>query len=116
MSWVLLFVQTGDGRPKCAGRPASGGSLVSMGYASRRTYTKAIEGWWLSPGKQNATKHADRWWLVECENADAGRACIAAHNNPGSGKLRDVLIQAKGYLSGGRILATGGRAAQEGTR
>lgn len=54
----------------------------------------------------SATEH---WWLVECENAEAGRVIIAT-----KGAKPGVLIEvrAEGFdgepLSVGRILASGG--------
>lgn len=64
---VLLFVQNGNGRPKVLGGerrlnldvPGAAGLAV-------RLY-----------GVEANTHRADRWWLVECEDANTGRDVIA---------------------------------------
>ena len=60
---VLLFVQTGDARPKCV-----------KSFGDRRhnamNYFNAIRP------KFGTSGQPDSGWLVECENADAGRAII----------------------------------------
>lgn len=74
---VMLFVQTGDARPKCA---------------SRETPCRVNGEWWYSRWASEAKAAADRWWLVECANADEGRMIIGCC--PGDDR---------------RILAQGGR-------
>ncbi len=78
---VLLFVQTGDTRPKCVKRFPPVLRHIKSGW----------EEWSVEYSK---TATADRWWLVECENADEGRTII------GCCPLDDH-----------RILASGGRHA-----
>ena len=85
MSRVLLFVPSKlDGRPSC-GR--------SFGESTCYNQTR---------GREYAEKFLRcRWWLVECENADAGRMVIECEHPT---KQCD-------YHCGdhGRILASGGR-------
>lgn len=62
MRYALLFVQTGDGRPTrrknfSAHRQDAGWLRYAIDYASNVA--------------------CDCWWLVECENARAGRIAIA---------------------------------------
>lgn len=73
---VLLFVQNGDARPKC----------VLHDVVERHG------AWCLSWRARDRQAAADRWWLVECENAEAGRDVIAG-----------------APVFGGRIIASGGR-------
>jgi hypothetical protein len=73
---VLLFVQRpDDARPKCAG----GTSVDPYGPLSFHggPLTKLAGGRWGSSVQAIAQRRAARWWLVECENADAGRAIIS---------------------------------------
>lgn len=84
---VLLFVQAGNARPKCA---------------SRETPCRVNGEWWYSRRASEAKAAADRWWLVECANAEDGRAVIAAMVEYGGGVGEGGL---------GRILASGGRHA-----
>lgn len=102
---VLLFVQTGDARPK---------ALTTPNEYSRRPQCLAgqLRAW---SGKSVQTVHAtnggafaqafaaDRWWLVECENAKAGRHCISGGCEPYR------CHRADGPMSC-RILASGGRS------
>jgi len=97
VSRVLLFVQTGDGRPKC----------FSSHGVNRSLYT---DGWRLSESALTAQGAADRWWLVECENAEAGREVIAS----GFGWLRTAPAREgprgpveTGPIRTSRILASG---------
>lgn len=97
---VLLFVQNGDGRPKCVGRAVL---FPRSGYRPRYRRHLAIGPppspgypqchWWTDFGPGAAAAHADSWWLVECENADLGRMAITTQTE-----------------QFGRILASGGRA------
>lgn len=94
---TLLFTQTGDARPKCLGSVAIGGPRGEK-------YIDSGDSCYLSDYQSFLLGTADRWWLVECENAEAGRIVIA-----------DVAARDAGeYVMGitpGRILARGGRAA-----
>ena len=112
MSRVLLFVQTGDGRPKCVGKLASPGTVGSLGPQTASLYEHAF-GYWISPGKQGDRDRADRWWLVECENAEAGRAMIgAAVRSRGDRINPGTVVWAAAPHGGryeGRILASGGK-------
>jgi len=91
VSRVLLFVQTGDGRPKC----------FSSHGVNRSLYT---DGWRLSESALTAQGAADRWWLVECENAEAGRRVI-------DGEPHNYVMDNGVYATEpwGRILASGGK-------
>ncbi len=75
---VLLFVQSGNARPKCA-KSFGGRAHSAMQYFARVRERLGSEG------------QPDRAWLVECENAEAGRDAIAG-----------------APVFGGRILAIGG--------
>ena len=102
---VLLFVQTGDARPKCAGgavhftragyRTGYNCKIASDPVMSALGDSKTAWGWWTTPGPWNALLDSDRWWLVECETAYHGRKVIEA--------------AARGEQTVGRILASGGR-------
>jgi len=84
MSRVLLFVQNDwNGRPPRCIKQFGGDSARALVYVSKaRTWNHA----------------ADRWWLVECENAQAGRVIIEHAGKP-------VLP----HPLAGRILASGGK-------
>jgi hypothetical protein len=90
MSRVLLFVQAGDARPKCV---KQFGSDRARGLQYLGHLVRPDIGTWL-------------YWLVECENADAGREAIAS----GRTELRSG-FGGNGSLLVGRILASGGRHA-----
>mgnify|MGYP001267518018 CR=1 FL=1 len=64
MSRVLLFVQTGDEQPKCM--RAWDGDPDMIGAHPWHDWRAAWIEWLLQ----------HRWWLVECENAEAGRLLI----------------------------------------
>lgn len=91
---VLLFVQTGDGRPKCVsvGRKASTAALCFQRDEFRNAQTSGPKDF------------VPRWWLVECENAEAGRTLIEMHETRHS-----PVIQWTGRPPAGRILASGGK-------
>lgn len=103
---VLLFVEgAGDKRPKCVHpnvpeyiRRRNGErirSARSIQPASLSDFVLRMSwGLWAVE-----VRNADRWWLVECENAAAGRFMIA----PSS--------KCPWPLPEGRILASGGREA-----
>jgi hypothetical protein len=105
MSRVFLFVADKGGRPKvarysprvCDHWPsrlgqATCGSCHGTGYS--------VEPWVSSP-------NTDRWWLVECENAEAGRKSIAMFVDFNSHLPWKLPRQ----FGPGRILASGGRSA-----
>lgn len=83
---VLLFVSSGDARPKVA--YSNQASLRYMATCSQRTLNAVY-----APLKS-------RWWLVECENAEAGRAIIHDSAKWERGTSECAI---------GRILASGGR-------
>jgi len=88
---VLLFVQTGEGRPKCV--------------KTWRTWKPSGESWvWLGASS------GDRWYVVGCENAEAGRDIIA-ESGEGHPKWRrahlDAAHMARRPSPNGRILASG---------
>lgn len=110
-SRVMLFVQTGAGRPKCVARLAAG--LRTDYYAEAVHFKNGMVAWPLARQSWSSAV-ADRWWLVECENAEAGRALIAAKRS-WRGDLLDksgpVLVALpSGQLTEGRILASGGQS------
>ena len=96
---VLLFVQTGDGRPK---------------RFKDFTPWQRDDPKWLGVAKDYADGVAcDRWWLVECENAEAGRTLIAltelaqaARRYAGAKRTDPVMFS--GQVPAGRVLASGG--------
>lgn len=94
---VLLFVQTGDARPKAMKCPFEWErkpERVALQAAAWRNCnpTPARCGAVLA-----AVIRADRWWLVECANAEDGRDILAMNDYNGSTRSR--------------ILASGGRRA-----
>ena len=106
---TLLFVQSGDARPKVAHAncPDSitrrSGQRVRDACATRHYLSSAVLrvtwGRWAA-----LARDADRWWLVECTHADAGRLVIWADNI----RRRDGAVHGTPQ---GRILASGGRTA-----
>lgn len=86
---VLLFVQNGGARPKC---------VKSFGDRKRNAlaYFDAIAKRFGSEGQP------ERAWLVECDDAEAGRHCIAGGCEPYR------CHRADGPMSC-RILASGGK-------
>jgi hypothetical protein len=95
MSRVLLFVQSGDARPTCRGEWCRQPSTYANLHTGAPSGTKK---------QRTAKRAADRWWLVECMDADAGRAIIA--ENCGSDP---VAVRMGPHVVTGRILASGGR-------
>jgi len=86
---AMLFVQN-EGPPKCLYRyvgPEDKGAIPAF----------------MSPYQLKWFRHAARWWLVECENADDGRRLIDIDDTKGS-----PVIQWTGRTPNGRILASGG--------
>lgn len=109
---VLLFVQTGDARPKSIGgnRRLDGEAL--NGRWDSRAIARAMQE--LAITEEVSAIGADRWWLVECENADAGRAAIECYEG-GTGCTAGRVFRFDHCRSGrhpGRILASGGRQCQ----
>lgn len=97
MSRVLLFTQTGDARPKVAKQFG-----VRLAWADLY-FAKIKFG---EPGQP------DRGWLVECENAEQGRACIALSQRTGGVRtvFKDTVFVDAGTIDvQGRILASGGK-------
>lgn len=98
---VLLFVQAGSERPKVARLryqawlKRGDGTAISDQRIGEHAVRWAPDGW-------------DRWWLVECENADAGRAAIAQHDL-GLAMLPFRNGVARTEFPEGRILASGGK-------
>ena len=90
---VLLFVQTGDERPKVSPTTAIQRSTLLTGKPG-------------GPGSALPTLVHVRWWLVECENAEAGRATIE-HVTLDDNSQCPINCP----CCGGRILASGGRHA-----
>lgn len=88
---VLLFVQTGDGRPKCVETPGWL-SAKDAQHVREMSESHATPD---SPHWIQVLDHADRWWLVECLDAKHGRAVIAGSRTLDSAEF-------------GRILASGG--------
>lgn len=98
MSRVLLFTLTGSERPKMA-----------MSYGKPKQFERIPEAMRQYGIEQQALAlKADRWWLVECESADAGRAAIAGlawdfkKRQPANGDGQEIVIA-------GRVLASGGK-------
>lgn len=115
MSRVLLFVQTGAWRPKCV--PATVVGAVVWPRRSRRgevrEWFNLAARWWIRRSAWARIRHADRWWLVECENAEAGRQIIAARidhrGRPLDNTAYALYALKDGTVHTGRILASGGR-------
>ena len=81
---ILLFTQTGDARPKCV---KQFGADRARGLQYLGHLVRPESGRWL-------------YWLVECENAEDGRAIIIQERVFDGTGIRSTL---------GRILASGGR-------
>jgi hypothetical protein len=86
---ALLFVQTGDARPT--------------------RFKQYPHEWAASPDFLNDVRDyadnvkCDRWWLVECENAKAGRTII--RGIPGHMHTGNDCNTCSSYQFNGRILA-----------
>lgn len=92
----MLFVQTGNARPKCVGQlPLRFAASVAIKWLRRLDAS-----WWTPVLKATA---ADRWWLVECANAETGRGLIAKALHP------DAMPQPFDSHTDGRIVAQGDR-------
>ena len=101
MTRILLMVQTGGGPVKCASpylRPCSHwpGPLPARecGACLGTGYSIAI-----------GVARADRWWLVEAENAKHARALIGFKSTG----LHGGHIALGSEVRGGRIVASGGK-------
>ena len=94
-SRVLLFVQTGDARPKCV-KSFGDRRHNAMNYFSAIAPRFGCEG------------QPERGWLVECPNAEAGRWAITNHH---SHRANYICDSATCRCDGARILASGGRHA-----
>lgn len=97
MSRVLLFVQTGDARPKCV-------KVFKGREADARAYFAKI--------KFGDPAQPERGWLVQCHKADWGRTCIeaavaAVQYGPGPSVHFDFWDEMS--KRHGRILASGGK-------
>lgn len=102
---VLLFVQTGDARPKC-----KGAVLKFPTWKGPPRPHVQVDGWWYTQKQADARYAADRWWLVECENAEDGRFVIACDRaRPLRGHWASVGPEGSDRIVG-RILASGGRS------
>lgn len=104
MSRILLFVQTGDTRPTCVRIRKRVVFLVVVLPAASATRDLLLGPW---------TSARDRWWLVECENAEAGRSLIAeslwnhdTHDNHWVARCLQTTA-----LAHGRVVASGAHPA-----
>ena len=103
MSRVLLFTQTGDARPKCV-RAFAPGNEYQRNPARFASHLETFSHIKPMPYRDLRLAYdADRWWLVECANAEAGRGVIAWTRTGGP----DPIINEPCPF--GRILASGGR-------
>lgn len=98
---VLLFVQHGDARPKVAWTGASARRIAACYQRDAFRNHMARD--------KRSVDFIPPWWLVECENADAGRAVIADVEH---GKRIEAKVE--GFYRGpasyqGRVLASGGK-------
>ena len=99
---VLLFTQHGDGPLKCAPTTRS----MTRGDAQHVREMFESKPTPKSPPWMKALDAADRYVLVECANADAGRAAIALYVD-----FRSHLDwKLPRQFGPGCILASGGRA------
>ena len=101
----MLFVQTGDARPKSI-REGGGPCLING---------KPFVGL----AQQQAMNSSDRWWLVECDNAEHGRSIIESEGRlmrcrecgrvgEGDGQMFEFCAE-KEIEEYGRIIASGGK-------
>ena len=92
MSRVLLMVDNGDGRVKCAKKSVTHCShSVAFVYGRRNSCGACLGTGWVIGAR---APQAARWWLVEAASVDDARAVIAGTADTSSE---------------GRILAQGGR-------
>ena len=109
MSRVLLFTQTGGGRPKYVGRAYCERMFDHRGQERWLVHKDADgERWFSNPSVKRETNFADRWWLVECDNAEAGRTLILRSQRVGGEDEWTKAIDAHEPVAG-RVLASGGR-------
>jgi hypothetical protein len=100
MSRVMLFVQTGSGRPKMVPTPGwlgEGDTQHVREMAASKPGPKCRQVWIRALGA------ADRWWLVECENADKGRYAIIDYHHADWCKTHTSRTSPYG-----RVIASGG--------
>lgn len=98
---VLLFVQNGDGQPKCASPATMDRPALAPTWECAKLNNDGGDGnwWWFYRGAVLKMLRADRWWLVECENAEDGRVVIMQER-----------VLPEGIVSTlGRVLASGGK-------
>jgi len=113
VSRVLLFVQTGDGRPKCCRSTVVSSLYLQPEHGDPRQWFNCTGRWWVSQEWWNKHgRNADRWWLVECENAAQGRVIIETVRRANLVGDVDGIIARE---SAARILASGGKVAAEGS-
>ena len=99
---VLLFVQNeGDKRPRRLRCKVSRRRWSAGCFTGSSASGVPFHGFYVHKASRGAVARADRWWLVECENAEAGRALIA---------LAEFDSPENVAAPKGRILASGGRA------
>lgn len=102
MSRVLLFTQQGSERPKAAIAPAEWAEHPKR-VAAHMAAWRGRDPSRVPPFRTSLQRVlcANRWWLCECENADAGREIIEESRRRDAG--------ASYYEIGnlGRILASG---------
>lgn len=103
---VRLFVQDGESLPKCVGSETTRHSEHSeIVWVNNPPPLRSRRAVLLSEEALVARDEADRWWLVECANAKAGRGTILALQAAKVGEAFTCDFQL------GHILASGGRAA-----
>lgn len=97
MSRVLLFVGGPKGRPvyRCIAR-----------VREQMTMQQIHPGYWVWWWRHDEAQHQG-WWLVECENAEAGRAAIG-FQSIGGHTSRYFYSARLGRNVKGRVLASGG--------
>ena len=102
---VLLFVDGPKG-PKFAGYC---GPLGEIPWQRRPVALKSVLGeLGITSAQQREVESGRRWWLVECENAEAGRHVIAQHEYngcpPGEMCVRACRVMCKAPV--GQVLAS----------
>jgi len=99
---ILVMVQTGEGRPKCVGEASADYRRFGMPLGSGEDRTR---DWLVTMRALDAALRADRWWLVEAENAKHARALIGFK----SIGLHGGHIALGSEVRGGRVIASGGK-------
>lgn len=85
---TLLFVQDGERKPVVVREKLLRYANGAVMWGPRMTFAK---------------ERADRWWLIECDNAEAGRWTLLK-----LGKARGPLFPTS--FREGRIIASGGKS------